>query len=72
MSELLTSLKIPHSTMLAVQWKSILGIKGKARAEQKRNAQQYVLNIYGVKATQDESDAVCIGAAYLKGRKCAW
>lgn len=72
MSELLTSLKIPHSTLLAVQWKSDLKIKGKARAEQKRNAQQYVQNTYNIKATQDESDAICIGTAYLESRKCAW
>lgn len=72
MSELLTSIKMPHSTLLAVQWKSDLKIKGKARAEQKRNAQQYVQNTYSIKATQDESDAICIGTAYLNARKCAW
>lgn len=72
MLELLTSIKMPHSTLLAVQWKSDLKIKGKARAEQKRNAQQYVQNTYNIKATQDESDAICIGTAYLNSRKCAW
>lgn len=72
MSELLTSIKMPHSTLLATQWKSALDVKGKARAEQKRNAQQYVMNTYNIKATQDESDAICIGAAYLGSRKCAW
>lgn len=72
LSELLTELKISHTSIPAVQWRSILGIKGKARAEQKRNAQQYVLAEFGAKATQDEADAACIGAAYLQSRKCAW
>lgn len=51
MSELLTSLKIPHTALPAVTWKSTLDIKGKARAEQKRNAQQYVMDTYNIKAT---------------------
>lgn len=71
-AELLQENKIPHSTLLASSWKSTLGIKGRTRPEQKRNAQAYVLAEYGVKATQDESDAVCIGAAHLTSRKCAW
>lgn len=72
MSELLTSLKIPHSTILAVQWKSILGVKGRARTEQKQNAQKYVQNTYNIKVVQDIADAICIGTALLKKRKCAW
>ena len=70
--ELLTSLNIQYSTILAVSWKSTLSIKGRARAEQKRNAQQYVINTYGIKATQDESDAICIGDAHIKLNQCAW
>lgn len=47
---------VPSST-----WKSILQIKGRSRPDQKRNAQQFVLNKYNIKATQDECDAICIG-----------
>lgn len=47
------------------RWKSKLDIKGKKRAEQKRNAQKYVLDNYNKKVTQDESDAICIGAYYV-------
>lgn len=47
---------VPSST-----WKSTCGVKGKARAEQKRNAQAYVLEEFGVKAIQDICDAICIG-----------
>lgn len=60
--ELATELNIPHKAVLAGTWKSKLGIKGKNRAEQKKNAQNYVINTFGIKATQDESDAICIGA----------
>ena len=61
-SELLVDLKIPHSAVLASSWKSALGIRGRARAEQKRNAQAWVAQTYSVKATQDECDAICIGS----------
>lgn len=49
----------------SVRWKSQLNIKGKKRAEQKKNAQAYVLEHYGKKVTQDESDAICIGAYFV-------
>lgn len=73
-SELLTSLRLPHSSILSTSWKSTLGIKGRTRQEQKRNAQEYVINTYhpSDKPTQDMSDAICIGTAYLKGQACAW
>ena len=61
-SELLVEMKIPQSAVLASSWKSALGIRGRARAEQKRNAQEWVVNTYGVRPTQDECDSICIGA----------
>ena len=61
-SELLIEMKIPQSAVLASSWKSALGIKGRARAEQKQNAQKWVVDTYSVKPTQDECDAICIGA----------
>ncbi len=67
--ELLTELKITHQEILASTWKSTLNIKGKNRAEQKRNAQTYVNNKYQIKATQDECDAICIGSHILIGKK---
>ena len=60
-SELLIELNIPQSAVLASSWKSTLGVKGANRAAQKKNAQEYVLNTYSIKATQDECDAICIG-----------
>lgn len=49
-------------------WRSILKEKykksfGKTRTEQKRAAQQLVKEVCGVSATEDESDAICIGLA---------
>ena len=67
-SELLVEMKIPQSAVLASSWKSALGIKGRARAEQKQNAQKWVIDTYSVKPTQDECDAICIGA---HRNKCA-
>jgi hypothetical protein len=36
--ELVTEMKLKNSAVLASSWKSTLGIKGKDRSEQKRNA----------------------------------
>ena len=71
-SELLQELQIPHSTVLAASWKSTLGIKGRTRAEQKKNAQLYVEQNYGIHVIQDIADAVCIGTHHIKKDKCAW
>lgn len=60
--ETLTEIKMDLDIVPSSVWKSKLGIKGRARADQKRAAAQYVLDTYGVKPTQDECDAICIGA----------
>lgn len=59
--ELLYSKNIKYSTCYASEWKATFGIKGRARTEQKRNAQAYVADKLGIKATQDECDAILIG-----------
>lgn len=60
--ELVTSLNLPHEAILSSSWKSTLGIRGRTRPEQKKNAQLWVINTYNVKPSQDASDAICIGA----------
>ena len=70
--ELATERKIKNSAVLASSWKSTLGIKGAKRADQKKNAQQYVLNTYGKKVSQDESDAICIGTHIMKKTESAF
>lgn len=67
--ELFVSQGMPVEAVLASSWKSTLGIKGKDRAAQKRNAQQWVIDTYGMKPTQDECDAICIGEHYLRTKE---
>ena len=42
-------------------WKSNAGVKGKSRTDQKKSAQLIVNDLYGIQATQDESDAILLG-----------
>ena len=63
--ELVTELNIKNSAVLASSWKSTLGIKGRTRPEQKRNAQEFIQKTYNIKPTQDECDAICIGCHHL-------
>lgn len=66
--ELFVDLKLPRTAVLSTVWKSTLGIKGKDRSAQKKAAQDWVINTYNVKPTQDECDAICIGAHYIKNK----
>ena len=66
--ELFVTLKIPRTAVLSTVWKSTLGIKGKDRAAQKKAAQVWVEKTYGIKPTQDECDAICIGAHYINNK----
>ena len=70
--ELATELNIPYIIVPSVTWKSTLGIKGKGRTEQKRNAQTFVINTYNKKVTQDESDAICIGTHFINSQLSAF
>ena len=64
--ELCIDMKKPVDAVLAGTWKSTLGIKGKTRPEQKRAAQAWVEQTYGIKASQDIVDAICIGSHITK------
>lgn len=59
--ELAYRLKIPARAVPPVTWRAILGIPGRTRAAQKKAAQEYVLNTFGIKVPEDEADAICIG-----------
>lgn len=54
-----------HSSVFSASWKSTLGIKGRTRPEQKKNAQQYVEKNYNIKTSQDAVDAICIGLHHI-------
>ena len=70
--ELCIDINKPVDAVLAGTWKSGLGVKGKTRTEQKRSAQAWAQSHYNVKATQDESDAVCIGAYAARANINNW
>ena len=72
LSELACEMKIPHEIIHSQTWKSTLGIKGRDRNIQKRNAQAYVAQTYSKKVSQDESDAICIGTHYILNNKSAF
>lgn len=65
-TELCEEINLPWSAVLASSWKHTLGIKGADRAAQKRNAQQYIVDTYGIKPIQDICDAICIGVHKIK------
>ena len=66
--EMAYEIHIPINAVLASVWKSKLNIKGKDRSEQKRVAQEYVKKNFGISATQDECDAICIGCYACGGK----
>lgn len=70
--ELCVDMNIPIEAVLAGTWKSTLGIKGRTRADQKHNAQQWVINNYNKKVSQDECDAICIGAHKIRQLENDW
>lgn len=72
LEELCAELKISHEVIHSQTWKSGLGIKGRDRATQKRNAQLFITDVYNIKVSQDESDAICIGTHYVKNTKSAF
>ena len=72
LEELARELNIPHELVHSQTWKSTLDIKGRDRVTQKRNAQEFVVKTFGKKVSQDESDAICIGAHYVKSNKSAF
>lgn len=69
LEELFQELNIPYTIVLAGTWKSKLGIRGTKRAEQKKAAQEYIVNKYNIKPIQDICDAICIGDYVIQSVK---
>lgn len=61
LEELFQEKQLPYSIVLAGTWKSKLGIRGARREQQKKAAQDYIINKYNIKPIQDICDAICIG-----------
>lgn len=72
LEEKLTEWEIPYQPVFSSTWKSSLGIKGRSRPEQKKNAQLYVEQNYNKKVSQDESDAICIGSYIIKEKNSSF
>lgn len=70
--ELCTELKIQYEIIPSQTWKSTLNIKGRARSEQKKNAQAFAQTTYKIKSTQDESDAICIGTHCINNQELSF
>ena len=54
-------------------WRKVLCFdqgKGVKRESLKNQAKQYVFNTFGVAATEDQSEAICIGWAHIIKRSC--
>lgn len=64
--QMFDELRLPYEIIASSSWKSTLSIKGRARAEQKKNAQELITKIYNINVIQDIADAICIGLAYSK------
>lgn len=55
-----SALGVKPIVISASTWKSHCGVKGRKRAEQKENAQNFVKKKYGIVASQDRADAICV------------
>ena len=53
-------------------WRHTCGVLGKKREDKKANAQKHVLQKYGLKVSDDEADAICIGEHATTENECAW
>lgn len=63
--ELFAEMGIKYTPVPPIVWKATFKIAGKGRTQEKKMAQEYVLKAYGLKCTEDEADATCIGAHYI-------
>ena len=52
---------LTYHVVHSATWKSFNNVKGKARLQQKEEAQRVVKTLYQLKVTQDEADAICMG-----------
>ena len=63
---------IPYTIVSAATWRKTCGVKGRVRSEYKPAAQAHVLEKYGIQATEDEADAICIGEYGVKNFSLDW
>ena len=75
LQELATERHLPIEIVPPATWRHTCGIMGKTRSDKKKNAQKHVLDTYGLKVSEDEADAICIGEHATRiaaSNDCAW
>lgn len=72
LQELITELNIPYTIVSSNTWKSTMKIPKTKREEEKKRAQALVYQLFQAKATQDEADAICLGAHVVISQKNSW
>lgn len=55
------SVGIPYKICPTNTWRKEAGVKGRARTDKKRSAQLIIKDLYDIKVTEDEADAILIG-----------
>lgn len=53
-------------------WRSKVGLRGRNRTALKHAAVQLVYELYGIKATQDQAEAILIGHSYMLDKTSAF
>lgn len=61
LEDILIEKSIPYHIVHTATWRAAVGVKGRKRVDKKRSAQLIVKQLYGLTATEDEADAICIG-----------
>lgn len=69
--ELAAERNIKTELIVSSTWRSALGIKGNKRSIYKAEAQRYVLTQYNKNVSEDEADAICIGAYAVSFKEIA-
>ena len=58
--ELVSEKNIQYAIVQPIKWKAYFKIAGKGRTQEKKMTQNYILNKYNIKCTEDEADSLCI------------
>ena len=57
----LMDLGVEYKIIHSATWRAALDIKGRTRVDKKRSAQFLIKDLFGIVATEDDADAICIG-----------
>lgn len=64
--ELVNELDVDYYIIPPIVWKATFKIAGKGRTAEKKMAQRWVIDNYGLRCTEDEADAACLGTHVIK------